>query len=43
VQIIDWTGVTIIDELDEFEIRDASGVSLATGDRDLTFAEPVLV
>ncbi|MDA0590481.1 MAG: hypothetical protein O2820_19470 [Planctomycetota bacterium] len=43
VQVIDWSGVTIVDELDEFEIRDGNGLSLATGNRDLTFAEPVTV
>jgi hypothetical protein len=43
VQVIDWSGVTIVDELDELEIRDANGISLATGNRDLTFAEPVTV
>lgn len=41
VQVIVWSGVTIVDELDEYEIRSASGVTLARGERDTAFAEPV--
>ncbi len=40
VQVITWTGVTVVDELDEVEIRSASGVTLALGERDMSFAEP---
>lgn len=41
VQVIIWNGVTIVDELDRVEIRSAAGVTLARGDRDTAFAEPV--
>ena len=36
-----WNGVTIIDELDELELRDADGTTIARGVRDSSFAEPV--
>jgi hypothetical protein len=35
-----WNAVQVIDELDEFEIRNASGLTLARGTRDNSFAEP---
>lgn len=35
-----WNGVQVIDELDEIEIRDANGITLARGVRDRSFAEP---
>lgn len=41
IQVITWSSVTIVDELDEFEIRNISGVTLALGQRDMSFPEPV--
>jgi len=35
-------GVTIVDELDELEIRSASGTSLAIGSRDTSFPAPIV-
>ncbi len=35
-----WNGVTIIDDLDELELRDGDGTTIARGDRDTSFAEP---
>lgn len=43
VQVITWNGITIIDELDEFEVHGTNGVTLARGERDTSFAEPVMV
>ena len=35
-----WNGVNILDDLDELEVRNASGQSLARAVRDPSFAEP---
>lgn len=39
-QIHVWNGIQIIDELDELEIRDGDGSTIARGTRDTGFAEP---
>ena len=39
-QIHVWNGIQIIDELDELEIRDGDGATIARGTRDTSFAEP---
>ena len=35
-----WTGLQIIDELDELELRNNNGTTLARGARDPNFADP---
>ena len=35
-----WNGVQVVDELDEFEIRNGDGVTIARGVRDTSLAEP---
>lgn len=40
IQINTWPGVTIVDEIDELEIRAANGVTLARGERDMSLPEP---
>ena len=41
VQKLTWNGVTIVDELDECEIRSAAGTTFARVQRDTSFPEPV--
>src|SRR3990172_370486 len=40
---IAWPNVTIVDDVDEVVLRDASGADLARGVRDITLPEPVTV
>ena len=35
-----FTDVTVVDELDELELRDADSLTIARGTRDATLAEP---
>ncbi len=40
MQVNLWDGITLVGDLDEFEIRDAAGLTLARGVRDTSLAEP---
>jgi len=40
VQVIVWEGVLVVDELDELEVRNGDGITIARGVRNTAFAEP---
>ncbi len=40
VQVDLWDGITLVGDLDEFEFRDADGITIARGVRDTSLAEP---
>ncbi|MEK6257476.1 MAG: hypothetical protein AABP62_02555 [Planctomycetota bacterium] len=40
IQVNEWPALTIIDELDQFELRNNSGLTVATGNRDESLPEP---
>ena len=40
MQVNLWNGVTLVDELDELELRNAAGLTLANGTRDTGLPEP---
>ena len=39
-QVNGWPALTVIDELDQFELRNSSGLTVATGNRDTSLPEP---
>lgn len=43
IQVDLWDGVTLVDDLDEFEIRDVNGLTLASGTRNPALVEPISV
>jgi len=40
VQVVTWTGVTVVDDIDELELRDASSRRIADGQRNVNLPEP---
>jgi hypothetical protein len=40
VQVTLWQGVLVVDELDELELRNGDGITIARGVRNTAFAEP---
>ena len=43
VQVTLWEGVLVVDELDELELRNGDGITIARGVRNTAFAEPAVV
>ena len=43
VQVTLWQGVLVVDELDELEVRNGDGITIARGVRNTAFAEPATV
>ncbi len=41
MQVDLWDGITLVGDLDEFEFRDAAGITIARGVRDTSLPEPI--